>query len=254
MLRWGQGKEIGTCHVSLKNQGAHSPFGLWSIGYVELHLGYLGRFAPFDSARKRSEWLGRLNSIPGIRVTDTETGKFPHFPLAALTHQVALGRFLETVDWVLAEIERVSAGALRELVAPEVAEALDPDAVERLNRFLANLLELGFMREESLTIDRYKATMLCRYPAWDEYRPFAIPVLYFHNTANPQLRFRMDRLPMVKDLDIDELEEALLAAGCTRANRKTTPVELILTRRNDQAIFDRLYEILGDLMRKHRIA
>jgi len=37
--------------------------------------------------------------------------------------------------------------------------------------------------------------------------------------------------------------------GCTRANRKSTPIELVLTGHNDQATFDRLYAILQDLMR-----
>jgi CBS domain-containing protein len=110
VLRWGRGKTFGTCNVSLVNERAQSPFGLWSHGNVEVHLGYLERFPPFDSAQKRSEWLERLNAIPGIRVSDTETGKFPNIPLAALTNAVALERFLETVDWVINEIERAAAG------------------------------------------------------------------------------------------------------------------------------------------------
>jgi hypothetical protein len=49
----------------------------------------------------------------------------------------------------------------------------------------------------------------------------------------------------------DQLEAKLLATGCRRVARKTTPIELVLTQRNDQITFDRLYEILKDLVQRH---
>jgi hypothetical protein len=59
----------------------------------------------------------------------------------------------------------------------------------------------------------------------------------------------MDMLSLVGDLDAEDLQARLLAAGCTRASSKSTPIELVLTGHNDQATFDRLYAILQDLMR-----
>jgi hypothetical protein len=138
-------------------------------------------------------------------------------------------------------------------VRPEGKEALDPGAVQRLQHFLASLLKIGFVREEGKTADPYKATLLYQFREWTEHRPH--PVTVFHLKKGPEsgLRFRMDMLSVVRDLDTEELQARLLAAGCTRANRKSTPIELVLAERNDQATFDRLFEILQDLIRKHRV-
>ena len=139
-------------------------------------------------------------------------------------------------------------------IQPEVEEALDPAVTERLQRFLASLGEIGFVREEGIAQDAYKAQLLYQFREWNEHRPHPVTVLYLTKKgADPGLRFRIDMLSAVKDLNVDELQAKLLAAGCTRANRNTTPVELVLTRRNDQATFDRLYEILADLIRKHQV-
>jgi hypothetical protein len=63
----------------------------------------------------------------------------------------------------------------------------------------------------------------------------------------------MDMLSAVENLDTDELQERLLSAGCTRANRKSTPVELVLARRNDQATLDRIFAVLQDLVRQYGV-
>ena len=139
-------------------------------------------------------------------------------------------------------------------IQPEIDDALDPAATERLLRFLARLGEIGFVREEGSSQDAYKATLLYKFREWDEHKPHPVTVLYLNKGAEPSLRFRMEMLSLVKGLDLEDLQTKLLSAGCTRANRSTTPVELLLTRRNDQATFDRLYEILENLMRKHQVA
>jgi hypothetical protein len=107
-IRWGRGKGVGTFYLAMRNASGQSIFGLWSNGYVELHQQYLKRFPPFDDESKRAEWLARLDAIPGVRVVDTETGKFPHFPLVPLTDDKALQAFFEAADWVLEEISRAS--------------------------------------------------------------------------------------------------------------------------------------------------
>jgi hypothetical protein len=43
-----------------------------------------------------------------------------------------------------------------------------------------------------------------------------------------------------------------LEIGCSRTSALKS-IPLILEERNDQATFDHLYEILEDLMRKHRV-
>jgi hypothetical protein len=107
-IRWGRGKTVGTFYLALKDESGNSVFGLWSHGSVELHLGYLQRFPPFDGEGKRAEWVERLNAIPGVRVPDTETGQFPSFNLSALTNAKALQGFFQAVDWVLEEISQAA--------------------------------------------------------------------------------------------------------------------------------------------------
>jgi uncharacterized protein (TIGR02391 family) len=141
-----------------------------------------------------------------------------------------------------------------EHVQPKVAEILDPGAVQRLQRFLASLQDIGFVREEGSSQDAYKVMLLYRFREWDEHRPHPVTVLYLTKGAEPSLRFRMDMLSLVKGLDLEGLRRRLLGAGCTLAKRKTTPVELVLTKRNDQTTLDQLYGILQDLMRKHQVA
>jgi hypothetical protein len=102
--------------------------------------------------------------------------------------------------------------------------------------------------------DDNKITLLYKFREWDEYRPHPVTVLALRKGTKPHLRFRMDMLSLVQNLDADELQRRLLDAGCTRTNRKSTPVELILARRNDQATLDRIFAILQDLVRRHGVA
>jgi uncharacterized protein (TIGR02391 family) len=138
-----------------------------------------------------------------------------------------------------------------EYIQPEGAEALDPGAVARLQRFLASLQNIGFVKEEGGMEDAYKALLLYKFREWDEHKPHPVTVLYLKKGAAPSLRFRMDMLSLVKGLDREGLQNRLLNAGCTLAKRKTTPVELVLTRRSDQVTLDRIFSILQDLIRKH---
>jgi hypothetical protein len=136
-------------------------------------------------------------------------------------------------------------------VQPEVAEVLTADAVERLQRFLERLQDLGFVKEEGSSQDAYKALLPYRFREWDEHKPHLVTVFYLKKGAELSLRFRMDMMAVVKGLDLAGLQRRLLNAGCTLANRKSTPVELVLTRRNDQATLDRIFGILQDLIRQH---
>lgn len=138
-----------------------------------------------------------------------------------------------------------------EHVQPEVAETLEPGAVARLQRFLADVLGIGFVKEEGSTVDAYKALLLYKFREWDEHKPHPVTVFYVGKGIEPSLRFRMDMLSLVQGLDIEGLQGKLLSAGCTLAKRKSTPIELVLTRRSDQATLDRIFGILQDLIRKH---
>ena len=136
-------------------------------------------------------------------------------------------------------------------VEPDIADALSPAAAGRLQHFLTRLQEIGVSRKEGDASDAYKVTLICHYPSWERPRPHEVIAFYLQKEGNPSLRFRIDMLSKVKGYDIDTLKDTLVEIGCKRSARKTTPLELLVTERTDQATFDRLYEAIRDLVLKH---
>jgi hypothetical protein len=169
--------------------------------------------------------------------------------VAGYTRDEARG-IIQLVNLLLMKVDQMRYAPEQE-AQPAIEEALDPGATQRLQRFLGRILEIGLTTEEGLTAVGYKAKLLYKYPTWPEHRPHAITVFYLETEREPALRFRIDMLSRVKDLDVEKLQTRLLNAGCTSTTRKTTPVELVLTRRNDQATLDRIFNILQDLIRQH---
>ena len=253
-IRWGQGREAGTFSATYSDLRGPAILRVWTNGWVTIAFLYLQNLPPYDDEKMRLELLHRLNAIRGVNIDQSEIAKDTSLPLSIFADAAKLRQLLNAMDWVVDEIERASAARAGDLVPHKVVEVLDPAAAKRLQRFLSRLLSIGLIREEGSTADAYKATLLYQFREWDDYRPHAVTVLYLKKDVQPSVRFRIDMLSVVQDLNVEELQSRLLAAGCTRANRKTTPVELVLTRRNDQATFDRLYEILENLIRKHQVA
>lgn len=60
---------------------------------------------PFDDELKRLEFLRRLNEIPGVTIPDKAIDKYPSISLSTLNNKAALNQFLETLDWVVQEVE-----------------------------------------------------------------------------------------------------------------------------------------------------
>jgi hypothetical protein len=132
---------------------------------------------------------------------------------------------------------------------------LAPATTERLQHFLERLQDIGIRREEGEVKTPYQATLEYKAPSWKESRPERFTIFYLLLVRKkPVLAFSSKMLSQVVGLDIQQLESDLLQAGCTHhVGVKATPIRLFLSERNDQAIFDRLFEILRDLMEKHRV-
>lgn len=62
-------------------------------------------WSPFNDEAKRLELLDRLNQIPGVKIPRDDITRRPSFPLSLLRDEIALKRFLETLDWYVAEIK-----------------------------------------------------------------------------------------------------------------------------------------------------
>ena len=61
--------------------------------------------SPFNDEPKRSEFLRRLNEIPGIIIPDNAIDKHPSIPLSTLNSEIALEQFLEVLDWFIEEVK-----------------------------------------------------------------------------------------------------------------------------------------------------
>jgi len=252
-FRWGRGVKTGSCIAAFGEEHGPTTLVLWTSGIAKIPLAWIAKLSPYDQEDYRQRLLDRLNAVKKIHIPAAGATTDKGVPLSVFADEDNLEQFISTMDWVVDEIERASAGGPGELVPPEVADTLDQAAAARLQRFLDSVQQIGYASEERSTLDVYKATFLYRYPAWKEHRPHPISVFYLTRGDEPTLAFRWDMLAKVQDLDIEQLETKLLETGCRRLPKTTTPITLFLKEHNDQATFDRLVEILTDLMAKHRV-
>lgn len=160
---------------------------------------------------------------------------------------------IHLVNLLLLVLEKIRQAPTQQ-VPEKMAQLLDPTATERFQMFLQSLQNIGIGRGQGKNWIPYRATLKYDRPSWEEPRPNQVAVLYLSVYAgSPVIIFNSAGLSRVERLDIDELETKLIQAGCTRTAAKDTPIRLFLDQRSDQGTFERLYEILRDLMEKHRV-
>lgn len=138
-------------------------------------------------------------------------------------------------------------------VPSKIADALTAGAADRLHLFLENLQSIGVGQGQGKDWIPYRAILKCSAPSDQAPEPSSITIFYLVLLGEgPVLIFNSNLLSKVAGLEIKRFEEILLQAGCIRTAAKDTPIRLPLGERNDQVTFDRLYEILEELMKKHR--
>lgn len=209
---------------------------------------------------KNGEFLDRMNrpaaEVEGIQ--NLFVGAFRAYRNRA-AHTVAGYSLAEAqgiihlVNLLLLILDQVSQSPT-EQVPQEVAEVLGPTATERLRVFLDKLKAIGIKSESGKTVIPYQANVKFQSPSWAEPRPHFTTIFYLSKSANnPRLQFHSAGFRHIVGLDIERVEADLLQAGCVRVSAAGTPIRLFLSEHNDQATFDRLYEILRALMDKHGV-
>jgi hypothetical protein len=104
---WGRGK-AGNFFPAFEHGGkSHRLFYASTNGSLMMAFGNLKLSRPFDDDSKREELRQRLNRIAGVAIPPDAIGKYPTFPLTTLKEPTAMKLFLETLDWVTAEIRSV---------------------------------------------------------------------------------------------------------------------------------------------------
>jgi len=139
-------------------------------------------------------------------------------------------------------------------LAREVAETVSPEAARRFRDFLLRLEQLGIRHYEGKTWEPFKASVLYQAKGWPEPRHWETAVFYFVRTGKdaPTIDFPMGGdLRKVVDFDREHMEQRLLEVGCERVARKMNTIRLVLTERNDQATFDRLYDVIREYVERY---
>jgi hypothetical protein len=208
---------------------------------------------------KDSQFTDRLllpdNEIRGLR--DIFAGSFAAFRNRA-AHTVAgysldeARGIVQMVSLLLLIVDQIrDAPDLQTL--PEVVNPLGTAAKQRLQQFLDRAREVGVKKESGRARTPYRATLNYHPASWENAKPHRVAVFYIGAVrGNPTIAFNSAYLSNVPGLDIEELESDLLEAGCVRYPSVQRPIRLFLVERNDQATFDRLFEILRDLVQEHR--
>jgi uncharacterized protein (TIGR02391 family) len=135
----------------------------------------------------------------------------------------------------------------------EVASAIGPEATRRFRDFLLRVEQLGVRHYEGKAWEPFKASVLYQAEGWPEPRHHEVAVFYFVRSRDrpPTLDFPTGGLSGVINFDRAFLEERLLEVGCNRMPRKINAISLALAQHNDQATFDRLYEVIREHIERY---
>lgn len=109
MESFGQGLRDGSWTPSWEASGrVLRPITLWSQGSIEILFEHMPSMPPFDRLEMREELRGRLNAIPGVRISPKRVDKRPNFPLTVLTDDACIAQFEGVLDWTLSTFRDAS--------------------------------------------------------------------------------------------------------------------------------------------------
>ena len=108
---WGRGTTNGS-FVPVQEVGDenHQLFAVFTGGSkappsLEVYFYWYAYKPPFDNPDKRREMLRMLNEIPGVKLPESAIDKRPNIPLTTLANEAARDRFLQVMEWYLAQVK-----------------------------------------------------------------------------------------------------------------------------------------------------
>ena len=105
-IYWGRGRQFGSFVPGLRRRGrVHSVISVWTSGTVVPRFAALKTAPPFDDEALRAELLARFNGVPHFDLPRDVLDLLPTLPLALLCGDVALGRFIEALEWYVAVVK-----------------------------------------------------------------------------------------------------------------------------------------------------
>jgi hypothetical protein len=104
-VTWGKGKTIGTFNPAIYHAELRYRFiSVRTDGRFEVSFFDIKSRPPFDDEVKRRELWERLNQVGGMNISADRRDTWAEQPLAALTDDVAMQQFLNTLDWFVQEV------------------------------------------------------------------------------------------------------------------------------------------------------
>lgn len=105
---WGRGALTGSfIPVLQQSESRYQLFAVYTSGSVEVCFQHFANKPPFDAVEKREELRTRLNEIEEVAITPDRIDGKPQFPIKVLCNPERLKKFIECMDWVVAEIRKV---------------------------------------------------------------------------------------------------------------------------------------------------
>lgn len=110
-LWFGSGTRNGSFGLTVADSAGQEYylFAAFTHGTVEVYFQWLKTRPSFDDESKRRDLLARLNAIEGVDLPADAIERRPGVPLALLTRSDRLQQFLETLDWVIAQVRASTA-------------------------------------------------------------------------------------------------------------------------------------------------
>jgi hypothetical protein len=105
-LWFGEGALIGSIVPTLKLSQKHQLFAVWTSGVLETYFQWYAGKAPFNDLAKRRLILDRLNQMRGLSFQESILEKRPSFDLTLLNDPDNFEIFIDTFEWIIAEIRR----------------------------------------------------------------------------------------------------------------------------------------------------
>lgn len=104
-IGYGRGKVYGNFTPYFDDEhGQQQLFNLSTNGSIGVNVD-MHKSLPFSDESKRSQFLARVNEVPGIVIPANSVVKWPSFALQKVIERGGLEKLLEVIDWSIQQIE-----------------------------------------------------------------------------------------------------------------------------------------------------
>jgi hypothetical protein len=104
---WGTGEIWGSYKAKIERKGVKIPlFDLTTGGFIQIPFRTFQTYEPFNTAANREQLRIKLNeAIPGLKLQQESINRYPNIRCSQLINPEVLNKFLEVMDWAVAQIK-----------------------------------------------------------------------------------------------------------------------------------------------------